>query len=94
MNNENNNYSNDEKKALLASSNQRRRNNTFSDFPQGGLDKLPPQVIDLEEVVLGSMMLDKDAVSEVFLKPFTICLINRSLLIYWLLWHSCVNRGI
>lgn len=65
MNNENNNYSNDEKKALLASSNQRRRNNTFSDFPQGGLDKLPPQVIDLEEVVLGSMMLDKDAVSEV-----------------------------
>jgi replicative DNA helicase len=65
MNNENNNYQNDEKKALLASSNQRRRNNTFSDFPQGGLDKLPPQVIDLEEVVLGSMMLDKDAVSEV-----------------------------
>jgi len=34
-------------------------------------DKLPPQARDLEEVVLGGMMLDKDAVAEVIdiLKP-------------------------
>lgn len=66
-----NNNPNEEKNALLANSSQKRRNSTRSDFPQGGLDKLPPQAIDLEEVVLGSMMLDRDAVAEVIdlLKP-------------------------
>ena len=35
------------------------------DLPAGTFDKLQPQARDLEEVVLGGMMLDKDAVSEV-----------------------------
>ena len=36
-----------------------------------GLGKLPPQAIDLEEAVLGALMLEKDALSSVIdiLKP-------------------------
>jgi len=39
--------------------------------PYGGLGKLPPQAIDLEEAVLGALMLEKDALSSVIdiLKP-------------------------
>ena len=42
--------------------------------------KLPPQVLDLEEAVLGAMMIDKKGVDEVkthtniFLKPLFNCL--------------------
>ena len=37
----------------------------------GGLGKLPPQAPDLEEAVLGALMLEKNALSEVIdiLKP-------------------------
>ena len=36
-----------------------------------GLGKLPPQALDLEEAVLGALMLEKNALSEVIdiLKP-------------------------
>jgi replicative DNA helicase len=52
--------------------------------------KLPPQAIDLEEVVLGAMMIDKKGVDEVidilsadtYLKPFTCCLKTVSRLTY------------
>src|SRR5882757_3198135 len=37
----------------------------FSTNPIGGLGKLPPQAIDLEEAVLGALMLEKDALSSV-----------------------------
>lgn len=33
--------------------------------PTGGLGKLPPQAVDLEEAVLGALMLEKDALSVV-----------------------------
>src|SRR5690606_29279770 len=38
-----------------------------------GLGKLPPQAVDLEEAVLGALMLEKNALSEVIdiLKPET-----------------------
>lgn len=41
--------------------------------PSGGLGKLPPQAVDLEEAVLGALMLEKDALSTVIdiLKPET-----------------------
>src|SRR5690606_25970891 len=46
-----------------------------SKFPQitSGLGKLPPQAVDLEEAVLGALMLEKDALSVVIdiLKPET-----------------------
>lgn len=37
----------------------------------GGLGKLPPQALDLEEAVLGALMLEKNALSEIIdiLKP-------------------------
>ena len=43
----------------------------FSSNPISGLGKLPPQAIDLEEAVLGALMLEKDALSSVIdiLKP-------------------------
>jgi replicative DNA helicase len=43
----------------------------FSSSPISGLGKLPPQAIDLEEAVLGALMLEKDALSSVIdiLKP-------------------------
>ena len=46
----------------------RKRNAELSDFV---FDKLPPQARDLEEAVLGGLMLDKDAIAEVIdvLKP-------------------------
>src|SRR3954452_24763185 len=39
--------------------------------PYSGLGKLPPQAVDLEEAVLGALMLEKDALSSVIdiLKP-------------------------
>src|SRR5690606_41601992 len=46
-----------------------------SKYPQltSGLGKLPPQALDLEEAVLGALMLEKDALSVVIdiLKPET-----------------------
>ena len=43
----------------------------FSTNPTSSLGKLPPQAIDLEEAVLGALMLEKDALSSVIdiLKP-------------------------
>ena len=47
------------------------RRNRFSNPPASGLGKLPPQAVDLEEAVLGALMLEKDALSSVIdiLKP-------------------------
>src|SRR6201989_1080064 len=41
------------------------RRNRFSTPTPSGLGKLPPQAIDLEEAVLGALMLEKDALSSV-----------------------------
>jgi replicative DNA helicase len=50
--------------------------------------KLPPQVVDFEEVVLGAMMIDKKGVDEVIdiysLKPF----IARHISIFFPQWLS------
>jgi len=48
-----------------------RRGRLTSPTPYSGLGKLPPQAIDLEEAVLGALMLEKDALSSVIdiLKP-------------------------
>lgn len=48
-----------------------RRSRFSSPSPYSGLGKLPPQAVDLEEAVLGALMLEKDALSSVIdiLKP-------------------------
>jgi len=48
-----------------------RRTRVTNPTPFSGLGKLPPQAIDLEEAVLGALMLEKDALSSVIdiLKP-------------------------
>jgi replicative DNA helicase len=48
-----------------------RRGRISNPTPYSGLGKLPPQAIDMEEVVLGALMLDQNALSEVIdiLKP-------------------------
>ena len=48
-----------------------RRSRFANPTPNSGLGKLPPQAIDLEEAVLGALMLEKDALSSVIdiLKP-------------------------
>jgi replicative DNA helicase len=48
-----------------------RRSRITNPTPYGGLGKLPPQAVDLEEAVLGALMLEKDALSSVIdiLKP-------------------------
>lgn len=48
-----------------------RRSRIINPTPYGGLGKLPPQAVDLEEAVLGALMLEKDALSSVIdiLKP-------------------------
>src|ERR1700742_961886 len=48
-----------------------RRNWSANTNPFAGLGKRPPQAIDLEEAVLGALMLEKDALSSVIdiLKP-------------------------
>jgi len=48
-----------------------RRNRITNPTPYSGLGKLPPQAVDLEEAVLGALMLEKDALSSVIdiLKP-------------------------
>ena len=48
-----------------------RRSRITNPTPYSGLGKLPPQAIDLEEAVLGALMLEKDALSSVIdiLKP-------------------------
>jgi replicative DNA helicase len=48
-----------------------RRGRPANPAPFSGLGKLPPQAIDLEEAVLGALMLEKDALSSVIdiLKP-------------------------
>ncbi|HVV56627.1 MAG TPA: replicative DNA helicase [Mucilaginibacter sp.] len=48
-----------------------RRSRATSANPFAGLGKLPPQAVDLEEAVLGALMLEKDALSSVIdiLKP-------------------------
>ena len=49
---------------------KRPRKHFLTDFA-GNLGKLPPQAIDLEEAVLGALMLEKDALTTVIdiLKP-------------------------
>lgn len=49
---------------------RRARKNFITDFA-GNLGKLPPQAVDLEEAVLGALMLEKDALTTVIdiLKP-------------------------
>src|SRR6201985_2037494 len=42
-----------------------RRSRVTNPTPFAGLGKLPPQAIDLEEAVLGALMLEKDALSSV-----------------------------
>lgn len=42
-----------------------RKSRTTNSTPFGGLGKLPPQATDLEEAVLGALMLEKDALSSV-----------------------------
>src|ERR1700712_5078771 len=48
-----------------------RRARVTNPTPYTGLGKLPPQAVDLEEAVLGALMLEKDALSSVIdiLKP-------------------------
>ncbi len=48
-----------------------RRSRFSSPSPYSGMGKLPPQAVDLEEAVLGALMLEKDALSSVIdiLKP-------------------------
>jgi len=55
-------------KQVLGKMGSRKRDADLSNYV---FDKLPPQARDLEEVVLGGMMLDKDAVAEIIdiLKP-------------------------
>lgn len=49
---------------------RRTRKNFVTDFA-GNLGKLPPQAVELEEAVLGALMLEKDALTTVIdiLKP-------------------------
>src|SRR3954463_5132150 len=42
-----------------------RRSRISNPTPYSGLGKLPPQAVDLEEAVLGALMLEKDALSSV-----------------------------
>src|ERR1700761_4934155 len=42
-----------------------RRSRITNPTPYSGLGKLPPQATDLEEAVLGALMLEKDALSSV-----------------------------
>src|ERR1700743_3417438 len=48
-----------------------RRQRATNPTPFSGLGKLPPQAIDLEEMVLGAVMLEKDAIGYIidFLRP-------------------------
>src|ERR1700751_2647839 len=48
-----------------------KRGRVTNPTPYSGMGKLPPQAIDLEEAVLGALMLEKDALSSVIdiLKP-------------------------
>lgn len=48
-----------------------RRSRFTNPTPTAGLGKLPPQAVDLEEAILGALMLEKDALSSVIdvLKP-------------------------
>ncbi len=48
-----------------------RRSRFSTPSPYSGMGKLPPQAVDLEEAVLGALMLEKDALSSVIdiLKP-------------------------
>ena len=57
-------------KSTINTRNDRRKNATNLN---GHLAKIPPQAIDLEEAVLGALMLEKDALSAVIdiLKPET-----------------------
>ena len=59
-------------KSTINTRNDRRKNATNLN---GHLAKIPPQAIDLEEAVLGALMLEKDALSAVIdiLKPETFC---------------------
>jgi replicative DNA helicase len=45
----------------MAGTNQ-RKNNTGKIMPVGELGKMPPQAVDLEEAVLGGVMIEKDAI--------------------------------
>src|ERR1700749_967249 len=48
-----------------------RRSRITNPTPYTGMGKLPPQAVDLEEAVLGALMLEKEALSSVMdvLKP-------------------------
>lgn len=66
MSSDNQNDYNPGKKSAPTAERRTRLNNLVS-----GLGKLPPQAVDLEEAVLGALMLEKDALSAVIdiLKP-------------------------
>src|SRR6185503_2946892 len=51
--------------------NTERKSRITNPSPYSGLGKLPPQAVDLEEAVLGALMLEKDALASVIdiLKP-------------------------
>jgi replicative DNA helicase len=57
-----------------------RRSRITNPTPYGGLGKLPPQAVDLEEAVLGALMLEKDALSSVIdiLKPAALIILLSS----------------
>ena len=61
----------DDKARTIANSNIKRARSPFSVNLESELGKVPPQAIDLEEAVLGALMLEKDALSAVIdiLKP-------------------------
>jgi len=55
----------------IKSNTNEKRSRITNPTPYAGLGKLPPQAVDLEEAVLGALMLEKDALSSVIdiLKP-------------------------
>jgi replicative DNA helicase len=60
-----------ENDSQFSKTNSERRTRFTNPSPYAGLGKLPPQAVDLEEAVLGALMLEKDALSSVIdiLKP-------------------------
>jgi len=50
-----------------------RRSRITNPTPYGGLGKLPPQAVDLEEAVLGAVMLEKNSIFEVMTILKTEC---------------------
>lgn len=55
----------DENKSVYKPNNNERRSRITNPSPYTGLGKLPPQATDMEEAVLGALMLQKDALLDV-----------------------------